>query len=117
GTAGARFLRTRRGSRSKHPAGCLVEPAKGPDQNQNRDGNAEQPQEKITAHWMISDWIGSLNECRFLERVPLLAVSLTRASLAGVRFGTDFQPQRSWLGGESGCVVDKRTGFLVAAAL
>jgi hypothetical protein len=51
-----------------------VEPAKGPDQNQNRDGNAEQPQEKITAHWMISDWISSLNECRFLERVPLLAV-------------------------------------------
>src|SRR5262249_6426026 len=79
--------------------------------NQNRDGNAEQPQEKITAHWMISDWISSLNECRFLERVPLLAVSPTRASLACVRLGTDFQPQRSWLAGEGGRGIDKRNGF------
>src|SRR5262249_42046073 len=66
---------------------------------------------------MISDWISSLNECRFLERVPLLAISPTHASLVCVRLGTDFQPQRSWLRGERGLWVGNRTRFLVIAAL
>jgi hypothetical protein len=50
-------------------AGRLVEPAKGPDQKQNRDGNAEQPQKKITAHWVTS----SIEQ--FLEVIPLLQKS------------------------------------------
>jgi hypothetical protein len=35
-------------------AGRSVEPAKGPDQKQDRNRNAEQPQKKITAHWITS---------------------------------------------------------------
>src|SRR5436309_3886282 len=36
-------------------AGRSVEPANGPDQNQNWDGNTEQPQKNVAAHCRISE--------------------------------------------------------------
>src|SRR5215471_12599198 len=52
GANGGRNLRPpdRRPSWPANVAGGSVEAAKGPDQNQNRNGNAEKPQQKVTAH-------------------------------------------------------------------
>jgi hypothetical protein len=76
-----------------------VEPAKGPDQNQNRDRNTEQPQQKVTAHCRISN-------CTIIQIMPLrrkssLAFCPTTALPTRFAVGarTDVPRSRSTAGG------------------
>jgi hypothetical protein len=62
-------------------AGRSVEPAKGPDQKQDRNRNAEQPQKKITAHWVTSPIEQYLEVMRFPQKSSLAEISKTIAGL------------------------------------
>src|SRR4029453_15181394 len=82
GAKGGRNLRPPARVRSRPGnAGRSGEPAKGPDQKQDRNRNAEQPQKKITAHWVTSPIEQYFEVMRFPQKSSVAEISKTNAGL------------------------------------
>jgi hypothetical protein len=71
-------------------------PAKGPDQDQNRDRNTEQQQQDVTAHFRISESTNHPINCGSAKEFPRLLPQDRRhdGSCAAV-IGTDLPHSRS----------------------